>query len=356
MLIGIIYKYTSPSCKVYIGQTTQEKRRRRTFLNLNKSYGGEKIDKARNKYFPQSFTYEVLERYKFATADEARLKLDDREAYYIKIYDSYRNGYNMTFGGLTTTGMKASEETRKKLSEMRKGRKGTPQTEERKREQSERMKALYADPEWKEKRLLIDQSPEHRRKISEKVKGEKNGMYGKKATAEARARMSASRSGEKNCRYTKHLGETHRAKVRESMREYYRSNPMSEETRNKMSKSQQIPVRQLTLDGQFVAEYPSPSVAKEKTGIDASYIVKVCKGKRPAANGYKWEYVTPCESLQSLDLNIWIGTGEAVRLTGRHRNVLKYHMDVIKDLPFKSIGKRRYIHRPTLIALYGIAS
>lgn len=48
-MIGIIYKYTSPSGKVYIGQTTQEKRRRKTFLNLNKSYGGVKIDNARRR-------------------------------------------------------------------------------------------------------------------------------------------------------------------------------------------------------------------------------------------------------------------------------------------------------------------
>ena len=33
-MIGIIYKYTSPANKVYIGQTTDERRRRKTFLDL----------------------------------------------------------------------------------------------------------------------------------------------------------------------------------------------------------------------------------------------------------------------------------------------------------------------------------
>lgn len=33
---GIIYKYTSPSGKVYIGQTTKEHQRRNTFLNEKK--------------------------------------------------------------------------------------------------------------------------------------------------------------------------------------------------------------------------------------------------------------------------------------------------------------------------------
>ena len=57
-MTGIIYKYTSPSGKVYIGQTTDEKRRIKTFFNLNKSYGGEKIDNARKKHGPCNFKYE----------------------------------------------------------------------------------------------------------------------------------------------------------------------------------------------------------------------------------------------------------------------------------------------------------
>ena len=60
---GIIYKYTSPSNKVYIGQTTNEKKRKRVFLNENnEDYAGLKINNARKKYGPKSFKYEVLEK------------------------------------------------------------------------------------------------------------------------------------------------------------------------------------------------------------------------------------------------------------------------------------------------------
>lgn len=62
---GIIYKYTSPVKKIYIGQTTDERRRRKTFFNLNKSYGGEKIDRARLKYKPENFKYEIGSPAKF---------------------------------------------------------------------------------------------------------------------------------------------------------------------------------------------------------------------------------------------------------------------------------------------------
>jgi hypothetical protein len=47
MIRGIIYKYTSPSGKVYIGQTINEKDRRKHFLIQKLSYGGIKIDTAR---------------------------------------------------------------------------------------------------------------------------------------------------------------------------------------------------------------------------------------------------------------------------------------------------------------------
>lgn len=355
VMIGIIYKYTSPSGKIYIGQTTQEKRRRNTFLNVNKNYGGDKIDAARRKYLPENFAYEVIERYSFKSADEARTTLDEREEYFISLFDSYHNGYNMTFGGMTTTGMKASQETRRKLSFLRKGRKGTPQTVQQKKAQSERMKALYANPDWKAKRLMIDRNEATRQKHSLQSSGVNNGMFGKKASPEARAKMSAARSGEKNCRYSLQLSESHKAKVSDALRQYYRDNSVGSATRKKISERIKVAVRQLTMNGELVAEYDSPSSAEKITGINASYIVKVCKGKRPAANGFRWEYASSCGCLQSLDPQTWIGSGEASALSGRHRNVLKYHMDVIKDLPFKKVGRKRYVHKPTLLKLYNIA-
>ena len=55
MIRGIIYKYTSPSGKVYIGQTINEKDRRKHFLIQKLSYGGIKIDTARAKYNPEKY-------------------------------------------------------------------------------------------------------------------------------------------------------------------------------------------------------------------------------------------------------------------------------------------------------------
>lgn len=53
---GIIYKYTSPSGKVYIGQTRCERTRRSRWFNINKPYAGPKINAARSKYAIGKYT------------------------------------------------------------------------------------------------------------------------------------------------------------------------------------------------------------------------------------------------------------------------------------------------------------
>lgn len=106
---GIIYKYTSPSNKIYIGQATNEKQRRNTFLKLNKKYAGDKINNARIKYSPENFKYEILEEFDL-DLDALKEQLNYYESYYIGFYDSYRNGYNMTLGGSDNTGYKMTKE------------------------------------------------------------------------------------------------------------------------------------------------------------------------------------------------------------------------------------------------------
>lgn len=115
MYNGIIYKYTSPSGKVYIGQTMQENERRQTFLNPNKIYAGKKINAARQKYGVNNFEYQVIFRISSLIKEEVKEILNQKEIQYIKMFDSYYNGYNSTIGGNNTT--ECTEETREKLSQ-----------------------------------------------------------------------------------------------------------------------------------------------------------------------------------------------------------------------------------------------
>lgn len=49
-------------------------------------------------------------------------------------------------------------------------------------------------------------------------------------------------------------------------------------------------VLQYTLNGEFVASYPSIREAERITGIDNTMISRVCRGKSKFAKGYVWKY------------------------------------------------------------------
>ena len=82
--------------KVYIGQTIQdvaERFRQHLKPSVIKQRGTYKIYNAIKKYGKENFYYEILE----GNIDSNLL--NDREMYYIELFDSYENGYNSTRGG-----------------------------------------------------------------------------------------------------------------------------------------------------------------------------------------------------------------------------------------------------------------
>lgn len=129
-MTGIIYKYTSPSGKSYIGQTTNEEDRKNHWFSNSPEYAGSKINKARAKYGAENFTYDILFKEDFDDDQIASTTLDKWEKYYIDKYDTFNNGYNLTIGGLGVRGYKWTEESKRKLSELRKGK---PLSEEHKK-------------------------------------------------------------------------------------------------------------------------------------------------------------------------------------------------------------------------------
>ena len=117
MYQGIIYKYTSPSKKLYIGQTRNEADRRYRWSNLNKPYAGIKIERARKKYGPENFQYEILFNIETENEHDLITILNQKEVEYILLYDSYNNGYNSSTGG---DYFEQSRESVEKASESRK--------------------------------------------------------------------------------------------------------------------------------------------------------------------------------------------------------------------------------------------
>ena len=114
--IGIIYKYTSPSGKVYVGQTTNPSKRK--YKHKKESFKLKtKFANAIRKYGFENFTYEVLFETKL-TNDLQKLKhiLDVLETSFISFYDSINNGYNISLGGGGSLGYKHTEEWKQEAS------------------------------------------------------------------------------------------------------------------------------------------------------------------------------------------------------------------------------------------------
>lgn len=110
--IGVIYMYTSPSGKKYVGQTIREKQRKyehKTETSKTKTAFGNAI----RKYGFENLEYKVLIKFK-PTVDKKKLKriLDKLEQRYIKIYrtDEKELGYNLNKGGDGNLGYKHTEE------------------------------------------------------------------------------------------------------------------------------------------------------------------------------------------------------------------------------------------------------
>jgi len=56
---------------------------------------------------------------------------------------------------------------------------------------------------------------------------------------------------------------------------------------NKMSKA----VKKYSMNGDYISDYYSVQSAHRDTKISPSNIASVCRGERPHAGGYKWEYI-----------------------------------------------------------------
>jgi hypothetical protein len=197
--MGIIYKATSPTGKVYIGKTTYTvaHRKGQHIYMANHGYHMIPFHVALLNEGKENFTWEQID-----TA-ENQAELDQKEKYWIAYYQANdpAYGYNITEGG---TGAKHTEESRRKMSEASKGNKnwlGKHHTVETRKKISE---------------IAKNRSPETRRHMSEAKKGEKHPLYGKHLSEEHRRKIGEGERGEKNPNFGKHLSEKHKQKLSEA--------------------------------------------------------------------------------------------------------------------------------------------
>ena len=155
------------------------------------------------------------------------------------------------------------------------------------------------------------QDPEFKERMCQQRKGmncgEANPMYGKPVSQETREKISQKSKelwknqeyrqgriegalGEKNPFYGKHHSEKTKKIISDKAKERYRlygPNP----------KHYVTCVVQLSLDGEFIAEYPSMKEAERITGV--TNISNCCRGYYQSAGGFKWMRKKDWEEMQS---------------------------------------------------------
>ena len=194
-----IYKITSPSDRVYIGQSIDIERRFRRYKRMI-CKEQIKIYNSLLKYGVDAHIFEVLE---LCDTEE----LNNRERHYQDLYDSVANGLNLLYVKSEHFNGGHSEESKKKISDSLKGRK------------------LSEEHKYK---IGLNNS---RRGMSDETKEKHRlGRLGKKASPETIAKQILKRLGTKRSEETK-------KKISEALKGIQRE-PISEETRLKMSESQ----------------------------------------------------------------------------------------------------------------------
>ena len=244
-----IYKITSPTNKIYVGQTVDLIRRKSNYKRLN-CKSQKKLYNSLKKYGWENHTFDIIE--------ECNLEiLGSREKYWKLFYNSIKKGLNIRLD--EEKGGNLDKSICDKISKAKKGKKHS------KEHNLNKSKALTGKAK----------SQQHRENISK-------GLKGKIVSKKTREKMSLNVKGRKYSEESKEkmskskLGKTH---------------PRNEEWQKNLSDSIKKPIIQLDLNGNFIKEWNSSKDAA--VGLNFKYaspITQCCKNKQKSYKGYKFKY------------------------------------------------------------------
>lgn len=158
-----------------------------------------KLDQREN---PSSYKYKIVRIFNTRKeAAEFEIKLHIK--FNVGINESFYNKAIQTSVGFDVTGVSPSDETKQKMSEVKRGKARKPHSDETKH------------------------------KMSESKKGENNPFYGKTHTEEIRQKLSETQKGENSHMFGKPKSEETKLKMSESTK----GKPKSEETKQKLSEA-----------------------------------------------------------------------------------------------------------------------
>lgn len=326
-----VYMHTTPSGKKYIGITKNNPEKR--WKNGNGYSGNDYFMKAIKKYGWGKIQHDIL--FENLSRDEACSK----EIELIKYYKSNIRefGYNISSGGETHSGVKASPETIEKLRESHLGLKQNNETKFKKsialklyHKNNPRPKEMYIRIGEKQKGKYVSDST--RNKLSIINRGKKNPSASRPRTDKEKIHLSEINKGSNNpnarqvicletmivyptikdasektnsratgiigvCKKEKHTTNGLHWSYYDSelTNDYYKNLLIDIELKRienrklhgyKNAVSRSIKVECVELN----AVYNSVKKASESLGISESGIVKCCKGKRETSGGYHWRY------------------------------------------------------------------
>jgi group I intron endonuclease len=234
-MIGI-YKITSPSGKIYIGQTTNYLKRHNAYKN-HKCKRQPKLFASIEKYGFINHTIEIVK--------ECEVKdLNYYERYYQEYYESVLNGLNLRYTATTDKSGFMSEETKKKMSDSGKGK--------------------IITEEWRKNLSIAGMNRRHTEEEKQKIS---QANKGKIKTPEHIAKIQATL---KTMQMPKRSEET---KALQSLN-------------NGKSKK----VNQYDLQGNFINQFRSGSQASRELGISVMSISSCALGKLKTGGGFVWKY------------------------------------------------------------------
>lgn len=210
-----IYKITSPTDKVYIGQSVDCEKRKDTY-SRGHCRSQQRLFNSIVKYGWDSHRFEIV-----VECDKSRLS--ELEKYYVDLYGTFNNenGLNIRDGGGNRAAI--SEEQKRKTSEKLKGVKHTTERIEKNR------RAQIGRKHTEETKLKISQnntspqlgkplSEETKRKLSIAHQGQIGHMLGKNHSEETRQKLKIASSGERNPNYGKPRNEETKLKISNSLK------------------------------------------------------------------------------------------------------------------------------------------
>lgn len=221
--------------KMYVGQT------QRTFAVRTKQHLSRSdtyFDKALAKYGLGNFSYEIIDRGN--TLEE----LNEKERYWITECDClWPKGYNLTVGGGGVNGYKHTDEQKRKMSDMKKG----------------------------------------------KMTGKDNPFYGLNHTVEAISKMSNFQSSRWTNEARKERSDNYKGKFGGVDNPFY-GKEHKQSSKCKMSKAKDnIKVKVRNIDTGEVFE--SLTLASKTHNVQVAHIKRVCKGQIKTCGGFRWEFV-----------------------------------------------------------------